>query len=261
MALVQKTWIVVPCYNEAARLDPDAFVSALERAPQLGFVMVDDGSRDATLEILEAFRRRMPEQVTVVALEKNAGKAEAVRRGILHAFTIGAELTGYWDADLATPLHYIETFAELLQNERLQLVIGARVQMLGRRVQRSPMRHYIGRGFGTLAAIALGLPIYDTQCGAKLFRTTKAVHSAFERPFTLRWSFDVEMLGRLVERQNSVGDIRLEEQCAEVPLEEWADAPGSKLTARAFPRIAFELATLLITVRGARLKSKAQSGH
>jgi glycosyltransferase involved in cell wall biosynthesis len=238
-------WVVVPCYNEAKRLNLEAFVKELESSPRLGFVMVNDGSRDETLEVLENLRQLAPEQVRVVALEKNSGKAEAVRRGVLHAFDMGAELTGYWDADLATPLRYIWIFADLLAGERLVLALGSRVQMLGRRVARSPLRHYIGRSFGTLAAMALGLPVYDTQCGAKLFKPTAALKSAFDEPFSTRWSFDVEFLGRLLHREALIGDIDVKEQCVEVPLDEWVDAPGSKLTAAAVPRIAFELASLL----------------
>jgi hypothetical protein len=105
--------------------------------------------------------------------------------------------------------------------------------------------------------VALGIRLRH-QCGAKLFKATPALKSAFERPFSLRWSFDVEFLGRLLERQATVGDIDVKNQCAEVPLEEWADAPGSKLTAAAVPRIALELATLLVTARAARFtKPKA----
>jgi len=249
---VQKTWLVVPCYNEADRLEPDAFVTAVTSTPGLGFVLVNDGSRDATLDVLEKLRARAPEQLVVENLEKNSGKAEAVRRGVLRAFDLGAELTGYWDADLATPLRFIPDFAKLLEREELVMAFGSRVQMLGRRVQRNPMRHYIGRGFATLAALSLGVPVYDTQCGAKLFKTTPALRSAFEKPFTLRWSFDVEFLGRLIERQLEVGDIDVERQCAEFPLEEWIDAPGSKLTTAHFPRIAYEMASMFVRLRSVR---------
>jgi dolichyl-phosphate beta-glucosyltransferase len=258
--LMKKIWLVVPCYNEAMRLDPEALLGALDVTPGLGFVMVDDGSRDATLQILEDFRRRKPERVQVVALEHNCGKAEAVRQGVLHAFAIGADLTGYWDADLSTPLHYIDRFAALLENDDLVMVLGSRVQMLGRRIHRSPFRHYIGRGFATVAALAVGLAVYDTQCGAKLFKPTPAIRSVFDEPFSLRWSFDAEMLGRLVERQGVCGDIDVQRQCVELPLEEWVDAPGSKLTAAAVPRIVVELTRLLLMGAQRARRNSSTSG-
>src|SRR5688572_964698 len=183
MSIDRKTLVVVPCYNEAARLHTEAFFEALEREPLLGFVMVDDGSTDSTLSLLEEMREKRPDGVHVVCLVKNSGKAEAVRVGVLRAFELGADLTGYWDADLATPLSYIARFAEVLKRDNIALVLGSRVRLLGHRIERKALRHYVGRGVGTLASLSLGLHVYDTQCGAKLFKTTPAMHGAFETAF------------------------------------------------------------------------------
>jgi dolichyl-phosphate beta-glucosyltransferase len=252
MGIVRKTLVVVPCYDEAKRLDTAAFLAALEREPMLGFVMVNDGSADDTASMLEALRESAPGRIDVVHLEQNSGKAEAVRRGVLRAIELGAEFSGYWDADLATPLEYIGRFAEKLEGSELVLVLGSRVRLLGHHVERKAVRHYLGRGFATLAALSLGLPVYDTQCGAKLFKTTAAIRSTFERPFELVWSFDVELLSRLLVREMDVGDIHVERECAEFPLGVWRDAPGSKITLRHFPSIALELVRLYLTARVAR---------
>ncbi len=249
MGIVRKTLIVVPCYDEAQRLEPARFLEVLEREPELGFGMGDDGSKDDTLSVLEGMRAASNGRIEVVALEKNQGKAEAVRRGVLRAFELGAEVAGYWDADLATPLEYIALFAERLEADELVMVFGSRVRLLGHHVDRKAIRHYIGRGFGTLAALALGLPVYDTQCGAKMFLATPAIRSAFEQRFDLVWAFDVELFSRLLRRQAEVGDIDVAAQCAEFPLKEWRDAPGSKLTFKHFPGIALELAKLYVTTR------------
>jgi len=71
--------LVVPCYNEAARLDPDAFLRFVSSHPQVQLVMVDDGSEDGTKAVLEAMRKAAPEAVTVVCQPVRSGKAEAVR--------------------------------------------------------------------------------------------------------------------------------------------------------------------------------------
>jgi dolichyl-phosphate beta-glucosyltransferase len=245
---MQQTAIVVPCYNEATRLVPEEFVACVLAQPALSFVFVDDGSTDGTFEVLSRTAPRAPNQISTLKLEGNVGKAEAVRRGVLKAFESEAELIGFWDADLATPLYNIEEFARILEEPRLQLAMGSRVRLLGRRVQRDGFRHYTGRGFATLAALALQLPVYDTQCGAKLFRANATLREVFAEPFELGWSFDVEMLARLVRfaRRNGVDPAT---QIVEVPLKEWIDAPGSKLRARHAPRIAWEVGKLFLLAR------------
>ena len=106
--------IVVPCYNEAERFDAEAFARAVGELEDVSFMLVDDGSSDATLEVLETLAKRHPERVRVLALETNSGKAEAVRQGMLRAFVSGAAMAGYWDADLATPLGAVRDFVAVL---------------------------------------------------------------------------------------------------------------------------------------------------
>jgi glycosyltransferase involved in cell wall biosynthesis len=237
--------VVVPCFNEAQRLDLARFRGELDATPALEFVFVDDGSGDETAALLASFRAAIGERVHVLGLAHNSGKAEAVRRGVLYALDAGFDLIGYWDADLATPLRYIGLFAKLLENPDTMLVVGSRVQLLGRHVERSPLRHYIGRGFASLAALVLDLPIYDTQCGAKLFRSSDVIRAAFARPFSLNWAFDVEFLLRLLEQQTQGQPIDLRRQCIEYPLEEWIDQGGSKLRANHVPRVMVEVAKMI----------------
>jgi glycosyltransferase involved in cell wall biosynthesis len=241
--------IVVPCYNEAARLRLDLFRSALDETPGLEFVYVDDGSTDTTSRALATFRNDLPTRVHLLELGRNSGKSEAVRRGALYAFDHGFELIGYWDADLATPLRHVALFAELFEKPEIMLVIGSRVQLLGRRVRRNPVRHYVGRGFATLAALTLGIPVYDTQCGAKLFRATPTMKGVFSRPFSLNWAFDVELLMRLIEEDSRGAAIEVSSQCVEYPVEEWVDAPGSKLRAQHIPSILVEIAGMIWMAR------------
>ncbi|NQU22424.1 MAG: glycosyltransferase [Candidatus Nealsonbacteria bacterium] len=234
--------VVIPCYNEADRLPVDAFAGFNARGHSVRFLMVDDGSTDATQSVLQSLHRRDPQRFSVLRLPQNSGKAEAVRRGILSAMAEPVETVGFWDADLATPLEAIPEFLDTMQqNPQLQLVIGARVKLLGRHVERRPLRHYLGRVFATAASLALRLPVYDTQCGAKMFRVTQQTRRLFATPFCTNWIFDVELLARLVRLRKAAG-LASPEQCVyELPLTQWRDVAGSKVRPRDFVKSFFEL--------------------
>jgi dolichyl-phosphate beta-glucosyltransferase len=228
-----RTIVVVPCYNEASRLDAESYRGFLERNPDVGILFVDDGSTDTTNASLESLRCGFEEQTGIVRREKNSGKAEAVRAGLLEALADGqAEYVGFWDADLATPLSTIRRFIEVLDTRRgIQCVFGARVKLLGRSIQRDPVRHYLGRVFATVVSTMLGLSVYDTQCGAKLFR--RDLHAILNEPFLSRWVFDVEILARL-KLANSKKGVLIENVVVEYPLEAWCDVGGSKVKPRDF---------------------------
>jgi len=239
--------IVVPCYNESARLDPQAFLDATLEEPKLDFVFVDDGSTDGTARIISELCVRGNGRMELLSLERNRGKAEAVRRGVAFAFDQSPPpaLVGYWDADLATPLHYITKFAALFADPQIQMVLGSRVQMLGHRIARSPLRHYLGRLFASAVSVGLRIPIYDSQCGAKLFRANDVFRSVFSAPFRSNWTFDVELIERLIHRQAATNDINVIEQCVEFPLSDWHDAPGSKIGWRHIPQIILETSRIV----------------
>ena len=217
----------MPCYNEAQRLPVERFREFMESSA-IGFVFVDDGSRDETFQVLEKLRRSREDRVHVLQLKVNQGKAEAVRRGINFALERTRGYTGYWDADLATPLDAILRFLAILeQRQELEMVFGARVKLLGRNVQRRPARHYLGRVFATVVSTMLRLPIYDTQCGAKLFRVRPEIRDLFTQPFLSRWVFDVEILARFINRLGSAQKAAA--RIYEYPLEEWQDVAASKV--------------------------------
>ncbi|HEX6308356.1 MAG TPA: glycosyltransferase [Longimicrobiales bacterium] len=228
MNSAHRTIVVVPCYNEEKRLRPVVFTDFVASVETVDLLLVNDGSTDRTADVLEDLAAASP-RISVHALARNAGKAEAVRQGMLHAFARGAAFTGYWDADLAAPLDAIPRLLDMLRaRPALDMVMGSRVQLLGARIDRSPFRHYLGRVLATAAAAALGIPVYDTQCGAKLLRVNEHTRAVFSRPFQSRWLFDVELLARLLEAQSSAGfDPRT--RVNEVPLAEWTEVPGSKV--------------------------------
>jgi dolichyl-phosphate beta-glucosyltransferase len=219
--------VVVPCYNEAKRLRADEFAAYCARVPDVDFLFVNDGSTDDTLVVLRALEARLAGRASVLDQQPNRGKAEAVRQGMRAAFKGDAQLVGYWDADLATPLEEIGRFrAVLATHPGVAWVLGARVQLLGRMVQRRPVRHYLGRVFATTVSVFLGLPVYDTQCGAKLMRNDPALAALFEEPFSVNWTFDVELLARWIAAR---GRSAAKASLYELPLERWEDVAGSKV--------------------------------
>jgi len=252
--------------NEAVRLDLDAFQSFAEQQQDVRFLFVNDGSDDDTLAVLEVLHESNPDQFLVLDLKRNVGKAEAVRQGMLYALgqATNAKMTtakmgqapnvifgaspifarpafvGYWDADLATPLEAIVEFRDVLRlRPEIELLMGARVQLAGRSIQRHGMRHYLGRCFATAASWTLGMNVYDTQCGAKLFRVTESTAELFAMPFRSRWIFDVEILARMLARRGSRDETGRASWLYEYPLRQWRDVAGSKVRpcdfARALP--------------------------
>ena len=108
------TIVVIPCFNEAARLDLHSFAKYLAASSDVSFQFVDDGSTDATGTMLDDFAARNIDRVSVLHLSSNCGKGEAVRQGMLSAMKRRPEFVGYWDADLATPLDAIGQFRDLI---------------------------------------------------------------------------------------------------------------------------------------------------
>jgi len=235
-----RVWIVVPCYDEERRLDTAAFEDYLRSHPDTGFIFVNDGSHDGTLSVLSGIRDHFPARAQVIDQQPNQGKAEAVRIGMLQALDGGATYAGYFDADLATPLEALDELIETLDTMRnIDIVVGARVALLGREIDRSPLRHYSGRFFAAAASAVLALPIYDTQCGAKLFRASAAIRGLFGRPFGSRWIFDVEILARYLAGQGS------EEGIYELPLKRWVDKGDSHVRPIDFVRAVGEMMAIL----------------
>lgn len=211
----EKVCLIVPCYNERERLDLSLFRS-------YGFIhylFVNDGSSDGTLELL---KQQVGDGDYYLDLPQNCGKAEAVRRGMLHLkeLPIYEQLSwvGFWDADLATPVEEVDfflKFAALYDN--VDAIYGSRIDRLGGEINRNYFRHVLGRVFATAIQSILKLGTYDSQCGAKLFRK-ELIGAAFSEPFISRWLFDLEILMRL--------DGFTVIEC---PLRRWIEVGGSKI--------------------------------
>ncbi|MEN9505759.1 MAG: hypothetical protein RI958_1685 [Actinomycetota bacterium] len=235
--------VVIPCYNEARRLDAAEVGAITAAGPRV--LLVNDGSTDATLAVLEQIAATH-DGVDVLDLGVNGGKGEAVRRGLAAALESGGAIVGFADADMSTPPHELVRLASVLCDDpSMDVVLGSRVSLLGRSVDRSVIRHYSGRVFATAAGAVLGLRVYDTQCGAKFFRSVPGVRVALSEPFHSRWSFDVELIGRLVSGRSALETTRF----VEVPLQEWHDVAGSKLTLGGSLRSGLELVSIARALR------------
>jgi dolichyl-phosphate beta-glucosyltransferase len=234
--------VVVPCYNEAARLEIDTFREFAKTSPGVSFIFVNDGSTDSTLEVLRRLRNGLETSITIVDCPRNAGKGEAVRQGLIYALdNTRSDTVGFWDADLATPLIAIHDLLNVLDSlPEIQLVFGSRVKLLGRQIERRPIRHYLGRIFATVVSTALRLPIYDTQCGAKLFRATPRLREIVSEPFHSRWVFDVELIARFMHQYRSDPQTG-RDAIYEFPLYAWRDVGGSKLRPRDFLRAIYDV--------------------
>jgi glycosyltransferase involved in cell wall biosynthesis len=244
--------VVVPCFNEAERLDRARFLE-LARDPAVRLLFVDDGSRDGTRAMLAALKGEGEGRVDFLGLDVNGGKAEAVRRGMQLGLERGAPLVGFLDGDLATPPDEMVRLVHAIEAHDAQVVLGARVGLAGTRIDRKMARHYLGRVFATAASMILRERFYDTQCGAKVFRATPALDEALARPFVSRWAFDVELIGRLLVG-NERTDALTVEDFVEVPLHEWTDVPGSKLHPTAFARVAADLVRIELELDAMRAR-------
>lgn len=240
MASDVQTHIVIPCYNEEKRLAVDKLLAFLDRTDDISILLVNDGSTDGTASLIDHLCRKRPDKLKSRHLPVNQGKGEAVRAGLLRCLEGCGGIVGYWDADFSAPLSEILHLRKVLMNRpSLDAVMGSRVKLVGRNIERRAWRHYAGRAIGTFISKALQVPVYDTQCGAKLFRASPQLKSLLAEPFKTRWLFDVEIIARALLL--SAGDGNRGLVLYEEPLDIWSHMNGSKIRPNDFPLIVKEL--------------------
>lgn len=224
---MSNVWIVVPCFNEALRLPQEIFIRHIQTAP-FQWIFVNDGSTDGTSQMLQSLAKSSP-KIHLLELQNNQGKAQAVRLGLCEAIARGAEQVGFLDADASTPPDELLPMVAELEKNHLEVVTGARIKILGKKIERNIFRHYLGRIFATLVSCVLRVPIYDSQCGAKIFRVTPLFKKALSEPFFSRWAFDVELLGRLFIGYQKIGRLEID-KIHEYALSRWHDPGNSRLS-------------------------------
>jgi glycosyltransferase involved in cell wall biosynthesis len=163
--------LVIPAYNEARRIaatlrTADAYFA--DQPYDAEVILVDDGSADGTADVARTVAH--PGGRIRVLTILHGGKAAALRAGINAA---GKELVAFSDADLATPLEYLEELRAAL-DRGCDVAIGSREGVGATRVGEPPYRHVMGRVFNGLVRFLLLPGIQDTQCGFKLFRRDAA---------------------------------------------------------------------------------------
>lgn len=236
----KKLLIIVPCFNEALRLNPKAFEEALHTEPQLEWLFVNDGSTDQTQTIISELCLKNPKRIHTLCLENNKGKAEAVRQGLLWVINKKYSYFGYFDADLATPISELLRLYKIFTEIPNRAIIGVRLLLQGRQVERSLIRYGLGRTFNFIAALLLNQKLSDTQCGAKLFKYSSLWELSVQKPFVSRWLFDVELLSRLKKLSSHSNSDFFEE-----PLRLWKEVGGSKVKWHSFLTAIFDLVKIL----------------
>jgi dolichyl-phosphate beta-glucosyltransferase len=241
---MRKSVVVIPCYNEAGRLDQGEF-KRLAEVPGISLLFVDDGSTDETCEMLSALVALAPDEISMLPLSPNRGKGEAVRHGMLQALDANPSVIAFIDADLATPVDEVVRLIALAHDSDADALIGSRIRHLGNDIDRKLARHLLGRVFATVASLTLEAPVYDTQCGAKFFRVSETLQRVLEEKFHSRWAFDVELIGRLMAENATI---------VEVPLKRWVDVPGSKIGFRSMLKAGSDL----LQIRGRLAKRRGK---
>ncbi len=184
--------IVIPAYNEEKRLDKtlgQVLACVRERGWDAEVLVVDDGSSDTTVEVVQQWRKMHPE-LFLIENPSNCGKGFSVRNGLLQA---SGQIVMFTDADLSAPIEEAELLFAAI-DDGADVAIGSRWLDKERQTKHQPLyRRFFGRCYNWLTRTVMGLPYKDTQCGFKAFRS-EAAQSIFRLQTIERWGFDPEIL-------------------------------------------------------------------
>lgn len=236
MANQLNTALVVPVFNETSRWNAQYWRDIQRGGVSLFFV--NDGSSDNTSRILAEI-----DDVVVLNLLKNVGKAEAVRIGMLHAAgsEYNFECVGFIDADGAfdvSEVHSIINRSSNFFDLGFMAVWTSRVKLSGRQIERTALRHFIGRIISSLLAYAYEPFPYDSQCGFKLYKCDDKFIESLDFKSETRWFFELEHFSNYFSNTNQILNVW------EEPLHAWCEIPGSKIYRLGSFRILRELSII-----------------
>lgn len=184
--------IVVPAYNEGARIAPTlarALSYSRERGWNVEVIVVNDGSTDGTAEIVRGLTETYPE-LRLLQNPGNRGKGFSVRNGMLHA---GGDVLLFSDADFSSPIEEADKLFAAIEAGS-DIAIGSRWMQTDLQIRKQPLhRQLFGRMFNLALRLVLGLHFKDTQCGFKAFNR-RAADALFPLQNIDRWGFDPELL-------------------------------------------------------------------
>jgi len=222
---------VIPCFNEEFRLNIPRIIEVVEICKSC-IIFIDDGSQDATFEILDYICSIKPE-IIVIRNAENLGKAESLKVGFDLAINSGFKYIGTYDADNSiSPNDLLMAFNLIESNPSYKVTSGARLNLAGSNVKRNNFRKWMGRIVATIVSYSIRLTIYDPQSPCKVYRSD--VLSNIFKDFFLgggkirtKWFFDAEILKML----NKSSDFE-EAWLKEFPILYWRDEIGSNISIR-----------------------------
>lgn len=218
-----KVVIIVPCFNEAKRLNRNYF-ETLSNINSTLWIFIDDGSTDNTVQILQELSKKP--NIDFLRISQNVGKSRALAYGMRQAFSLYSEIDwlGFLDSDAAFSKRDVESIISKRDSiGSFDAIYSSRVKLAGRKIQRNKTRHFFARIIATFFGLIWGDIPYDTQSGFKLYRTEKFSDELFLKPFRTRWFFDIEFSMRFSKINNS------KLMAWEEPVYSWTDIPGTKL--------------------------------
>ncbi|MBJ2175420.1 response regulator [Aureibaculum sp. A20] len=230
--------VVIPCYNEEERLFSKEFTDYIDKNSGYHLCFVNDGSKDKTLEVLKELQKGREDFITVYDCEKNGGKAEAVRLGMLHmAKKEDLDYIGFLDADLSTDLADFDDLVKTIETSEFKIVSGSRISRMGANITKESARKIISLTINFIIRKILKMDFKDTQCGAKIF-SKDVIEVAFGEKFVTQWIFDVEIFKRM---SIHFGLKQAKTMLCEQPLKRWIHADGSKLSMKDSVKIVGQL--------------------
>lgn len=238
----QELFMIVPCFNEEKRINLD-YWNTLAEIPNVNWIFVNDGSSDGTKDVLKKITNS-----TIINSEKNVGKAEAIRKGILGTFIKNqSEIfqLGYLDADSAFEIDDIKNIIKLSfsKESTYDSYWGSRVALSGRNITRNNLRHILSRILITIFGYRLGNLPYDPQTGFKIFNFNEKQMAIFDKNFETKWFVDLEILLRF--KAASKQDMKIWEE----PVNTWKDIKGSKIRGLELITVFRDLVKILLIIR------------
>lgn len=230
---------VIPCYNEASRFNMAYFTELLrqlnnfEKDVNIKFLFVNDGSTDQTFARLQTISQL--ENVMILTLETNLGKANAIRHGLIKAGSLNPNFVAYLDADgafsVTSVIEGFNFYMQMSKNKEIDMMTFARIKLSGNHILRKKHRHIIGRFIAFLLNIYSEIKIYDSQSGFKILSSKFLDPKVIAEPFKTRWFIDWELIVR----------NKVPLHILEVPVTYWSDVANSKITIKNSFRVIQEI--------------------